>query len=143
MANSTKRDVNGRSVSKKCGRCEVELAPENFNLPARCWDCEDAHKADKEAEEASKTPEQRLQEAIDKYQKEYGHVLTSQWELISRLQAVLENKDPGWAEVVAEQGHLQPERGPDAILLNDVVIRSLQERLVALPAPASAPAEGL
>ena len=136
MPNSTKRDINGLSISKVCSRCEKELSPSHFNLPARCWDCEDEHKVDQKATDASKTPEERQQEALDKYQKEYSHLAQSQWELISILTAALERLDPGWAEALAE-GAFSPSRGPNAIVENDGLIRRLYDRIADMRKPVS------
>lgn len=120
MPNSVSRDTNGLSVSKVCGRCGEDLAPAHFNLSARCWPCEDAEKADKAAREAALTPTQRLQRAIDKYRKEYSHLLSSQHELINLMLAQLPERPT--------EGFL-PESGPNAVVANDWTIRELERRL--------------
>lgn len=128
MPNSAKRDINGLTISKRCGRCAEELGPEHFNPPARCWDCEAEHKAEQERAKALLTPAERLQQALDKYHKEYSHLATSQIELALLMSDNLAKADPAWAEVIAETG-LQLSRGPEAIVENDGLIRRMETRL--------------
>ena len=133
MANSTKRDVFGLSVSKVCGRCNNDLTPEHFNLPARCWECDVEHKAEQVAIEAALSPAERCQKALDKYRKEYSHLVQSQWELISQLTGQLEAIDPSGAITAAkEEGLFKPLTGEDSIPKNDWIIRNLEERYAKL-----------
>ena len=133
MANATKRDAYGMSVSKVCGRCEQDLTPYYFNLPARCWECDAIHKVEEAAKEAAMSPAERCQKSLDKYRKEYSHLVQSQWELISQLTGHLEDLDPSGAVAAAKaEGLFTPLTGADSIPKNDWIILNLEARYVKL-----------